>query len=757
MGELQHEIRVRLALVGPSGSGKSAALADHHERTPADKRSPLTRILGHDGRTIYYDHAELELGAVGDLPIRVDVYALPGAPEATLARRIVLSGCNGFIFTADSRAYSASDVRDSLDQLVAYLAERGRSPKDAALVGLLTHEEKGKSGSNRVELLVRRHIPRERLVRVGAHNPERVGEAIKQAAALALSRERDAIEARRAGAPPPRFQLPPDLEADVELAHRIYLRVASLGGEEFSPHADAFFTQVLLELGAARQEDLEEALRLRAQAVELQLGVSLEEILAKRNMVDLELLPRAKRVRSCIEVIHEEVLFGRVASNMGVVTFERVKRALGLQVKRHFTHCLDHLLTRAGQLDRGGRRRVLAELVETHQAELSRDRQALLSGAIHHTTPLALERGPMPLFGEVAVKLGLVTDEQAKECASEQARLRRDGTQRFIGEIMRQRGYLQEDEIPLVCKALESEIADDRIEGYEILRSLGRGNMALVFAARQVNLDRIVALKILDPKLLFDADFIARFQEEARAAARLNHANMVQAYDVGTCRDLHYFAMEYVDGVTVKDLIEDSGGLDEDTAVDIVVQTARALDHAAKHKLVHRDVKPGNIMVNRDGAAKLCDLGLAKRTDQVGGDAESIILGSPYYISPEQIQGRPDIDIRADIYSLGATLFHMLTGRPPYTGRTPEDVCLKHLSDPLPDPSKLSATITQRVTPILFRMMEKDREARYASAADVVRDIAAWRPQAGSDERQHELAQRIAQMYPATGKWKVKR
>ncbi len=756
MGELQNEIRVRLALIGPPGSGKSSILADYHERAPADKRGPLTRITGATGQTIYYDHAEFEVGVVGQLPIRVDVYALPGAPESELARRAVLSGCNGFIFTADGRAFSATTVRESLDRLVAYLAERGRSPRDAALVALLTHEEKGKSGSNRVEVLVRKHIPRDRVVRVGSHNPERAGDAIKQAAALVLSRERDALEARRAGAPPPRFVLPPALEADVQVAHKLYVRSAALAGETFSPHSEAFFSQVLLELGAATQDDLEEGLRLRAQALDLELGVSLEDILIKRNMVDPELLPRAKRIRACVEVIHEEVLFGRFASSLGLVSFERVKRALALQVKRHFTHCLDHLLTRAGQLDRTGRRQVLSKVITAHQGELVRDQQTLRSGAVHHSTPIALDRSPMPLFGEVAVKLGLITDEQAKECAAEQAKLRKEGTQRFIGEIMRQRGYLGEDEIPLVCKALEGEIADDRIEGYEILRSLGRGNMALVFAARQVNLDRIVALKILDPKLLFDEDFIGRFLEEARAAARLNHPNMVQAYDVGTCRDLHYFAMEYVDGVTIKDLIEDSGGLDEDTAVDIVVQTARALEHAAKHDLVHRDVKPGNIMVNRDGVAKLCDLGLAKRTDQVTGD-ESIILGSPYYISPEQIQGRADIDIRADIYSLGATLFHMLTGRPPFTGRTPEDVCLKHLSDPLPDPTILSSSVTQRVTPILFRMMAKDRNQRYGSAGEVVRDIVNMRPQAGSDIRQAELATRLADMYPQTGKWKVKR
>lgn len=746
------EIRVRLAMVGPAHAGKSSALAAFHEQIRPDQRSSLTQFQNRAGKTIYYDHAEFELGKVAGLPIVIDLYALPGEPEAELARRIIMSGCDGYLFTADSRDYSMGVARNALSWFTGYLAERNRNPRDAAVIALLTHDEKGRSTSNRVEVALRKHFAKERIYRISSENREPVVEAIKQAAALALSRERDALEARRSGKPPPRIALPVQLEADVDLAHRLYLRAASSAGPGFSPHSEQFFSQVLLDLGASTAEDLQEGIRLLAQAVDLELAVSLEEILLKRGMVDPELLPRAKRVKACIEVIHEEILFGRTATELGVVPFERVKGALGLQVKRKFAYSLDHLLTRLGQLNRADRAKIQAKVLQAHRGELERDHAQLMSGVVHHTTPTPIATESLPFFGEVAVNLGMVTPAQVQECVTEQEQLRREGIQRFIGDIMRRRGYLQSDEIPLICKALEDEIADDRVEGYHILRSLGRGNMALVFAARQINLDRIVALKILDPKLLFDGDFISRFLEEARAAARLNHPNMVQAYDVGSCRDLHYFAMEFVDGVTVKDLIEDSGGLDEETTIDIVVQTARALDHAARHKLVHRDVKPGNVMVNRDGVAKLCDLGLAKRTDQTEGD-ESVILGSPYYISPEQIQGRADIDIRADIYSLGATLFHMITGRPPFTGRTPEDVCLKHLSDPLPASSR--DRFSKELFAVLKKMMAKDRDSRHASAADVVRDLVAIQPSAGSDERQHMLADQIGAMYPQTGRWKV--
>ena len=323
-----------------------------------------------------------------------------------------------------------------------------------------------------------------------------------------------------------------------------------------------------------------------------------------------------------------------------------------------------------------------------------------------------------------------------------------------MGSILHQRGHLTDDDLRRVCRALEEKIADDRIQGYQIICPLGRGNMALVFAANQVNLNRIVALKILDPKLLVDQEFVERFSREAQAAARLNHANIVQAYDVGSSQDLHYFAMEYVDGVTARELLDrtPASRLDQETAIDIVVQVARALDHAGKHHLVHRDVKPGNVMINREGVVKLCDLGLATTLDVDTNAApreSGLILGSPYYISPEQIEGRADLDTRADIYSLGAMLFHLVTGRPPFMGRTPEDVCLKHLSEPVPDPTDLSPTVTQTLVPVMFRMMAKDRNQRYSSCAEVVRALLDRFAAAGSDGRQDALAARIRQGFPS--------
>ncbi|MBL4846360.1 MAG: protein kinase [Planctomycetes bacterium] len=752
MTELQ-EIRVRLALVGARGSGKSAALEAYHETVPAHQRSPLTRIGDLAGKTLVYDHAEFEMGVVSGLPIYVDVYALPGQREAELARRISLSGCHGYLFTADCRSFAYRKTLEAFTELKSYLSDRGREPKDAALVALLTHADKSKSGSNKAEIMLLKELGRDRLIRVGEDTRERVGEAIKKAAALALSREREELEAQRAGKPPPRLKIPGQLIGDVERAHEIYLRSAGIAGSGFSPHSDPFFGQVLLQLGAASEEDLEVAANLKAQALGLGLDVTLEEILSKRELVDPEVLPRARRVHHCVEVIHEEVLFGRVASELNIVPFQRVKRALTLQVKRNFQHSLDHLLTRAGQLDRVARQRILKRLSELHQVELARDQEADRAGTINPPTrSFRAGESELPLFGEVAINLGLITRAQAREAVTEQKRLRRKGTRRFFGEVLKLKGYLNDEEIPMVCRALEERIADDRIEGYQIYRSLGRGNMALVFAAKQIKLDRIVALKILDPKLLFDSAFIERFAQEAKIAARLNHQNIVQAYDVGSDNDLHYFVMEYVDGVTVKDLIDDAGVVDPDTAIDIVIQTARALDHASKHSLVHRDVKPGNIMVNREGTTKLCDLGLALRTDR-GGTGDSVVLGTPFYISPEQITNDPNIDVRADLYSLGATWYHMLTGRPPFTAPTPEEVCIRHLNDPVPDASRINTAVTPPMIRVLNTMMAKQREDRYESAAVVIRELLKLRPNAGGDEHREDLARRIALAYPAREPW----
>ncbi|MBI3722594.1 protein kinase [bacterium] len=758
MPDAPNEIAIRLAYWGPPGTGKTASIEKFAERLKQElpegsSRAPVISFNAIDGSTLLYDYLAFDM-ALAAAQLHIELFALPGAPRHELARRMLLSGIDGIILCVDARDEKLDESLAGLRRLEEALKGCGRS-LDSAVVAQLNKSDlvHGADGSRAFGAL-KGQLGEKRVTRASARTGDGIVTAVKMCAALALAREKEAIEARKKGAPPPKVDVPPDLDEDTALAYKLYLR-SFVGRDALgSPHSELFFGRVLLELGAVGEPELEEALRLRAQAIDLAIGVSLEEVLKNKDMVDTERLARAHRVRSCAEAIHEEILYGKLASEHDVVPFVRVKRALVVQSRRGFMHSLGHLLMRAGHLQREGHVRVLMQLLQVHQGELLREKRQMKAAAKPRETARRVgdTRKQRPLFGTIALRHGFVTEEQLDECVKEQRALQEKGERWFLGALLQRKSYLGADEVAIICKALEDEIANDHIEGYQIVAPLGRGAMALVFAAKQKNLDRVVALKVLDPKLSFDNEFIDRFVTEARAAARLNHPNIVQAYDVGTGNGYHYFAMEYVEGVTLRELVDDrQGRLEENLAVFIVREIARALQHAEAHGLVHRDIKPGNIMISRSGVVKLCDLGLAQRVDAAkeGQKEDGVIMGSPYYISPEQIEGRPDLDSRADIYSLGATLFHILTGRPPYLGRSPEEVCLKHLSEPVPDPRELNDTITQRLLPVLFRMMHKDREQRHPNCAELVADLNRLLPSTQSeDARQEELSQRVKERFP---------
>jgi len=263
---------------------------------------------------------------------------------------------------------------------------------------------------------------------------------------------------------------------------------------------------------------------------------------------------------------------------------------------------------------------------------------------------------------------------------------------------------------------------------FEVLDRIGQGGMGAVFKARQRSMDRLVALKILRPSLATDSSYVERFWREARAAARLSHPNIVLAITVGEDHGLYYFVMEYVEGHTVALLLK-AGPFEERRALEIALQIARALDYAWTHeRIVHRDIKPGNIILTRDGVAKLADLGLAHIVNLEDDEAlapDEKIVGTPHYIAPEQIQRRPDLDVRADLYALGATLFHMVTGRPPYDGPTTKAVLAKHMNDPVPDPRQFRPDLSEGAARIIMRLLAKDRDDRYPDARALEADIEA--------------------------------
>lgn len=262
---------------------------------------------------------------------------------------------------------------------------------------------------------------------------------------------------------------------------------------------------------------------------------------------------------------------------------------------------------------------------------------------------------------------------------------------------------------------------------YQIEAELGGGGMGRVYLAKDLTLERMVALKTLAPALRNDELILQRFLLEARAAARLNHPNIVQIYDFGNDGDTFYLAMEYVEGESLAGQLK-RGPFPEIDAVNITRYAAQALSVAHAAGLVHRDIKPDNLMLTARGEVKLVDLGVAKRIGQEDSDQQSLTkpgqaLGTPHYISPEQIRAALDIDGRADIYSLGATLWHLVTGRTPFAGNTSAQVMSMHLYQPMPDPRTIVPGLSENLVHVLRKMMAKDPADRYADADELDCDL----------------------------------
>jgi len=337
------------------------------------------------------------------------------------------------------------------------------------------------------------------------------------------------------------------------------------------------------------------------------------------------------------------------------------------------------------------------------------------------------------ILGKLVVDRGLLTREELDECAnviragSQLAGEGRDAVSipRTLEDLLVEREFLTRRQLQRLKTDSEADRSSQRIPGYKIIKKLGSGAMAAVFLGRQLSLDRLVAIKLLPKKFSSDPKFIERFYKEGRAAARLNDPNIVQAYDVGQAGEHHYFVMEYVDGETVYDRIVAKRRFSEKEAIAMVRQVASALKHAHDQGFIHRDIKPKNIMLSKSGAVKLADLGLARAmSDKDAAEAESgRAFGTPYYISPEQIRGEKSIGPPSDIYGLGATFFHMVTGRVPFEGKTPSEVMHRHLKTPVTPPDHLNPEISGDTAQVIEMMLQKDPRERYQSARDLIHDL----------------------------------
>ncbi len=329
-------------------------------------------------------------------------------------------------------------------------------------------------------------------------------------------------------------------------------------------------------------------------------------------------------------------------------------------------------------------------------------------------------------FGRMVVEQSLATKADLEQCLTVHGSLGQDEVHKDLAQIMVEAHVITKGQMVRVKKAIE-ESRGQQIPGYRLLSRLGQGAMATVFKAQQLSLDRTVAIKVLPRKLSENAEYVEMFYREGKAAAKLNHPNIVQAFDVGEAGGFHYFVMEYVEGHTLWDDLDSGKVFSEAEALDVIIQITRALEHAHNQGLIHRDVKPKNIMITSGRTAKLADMGLARLAadTEIAAAEAGRAFGTPYYISPEQIRGERDIDFRADIYSLGATLYHLLTGRVPFEAETPMAVMQKHLRDPLIPPDHINAGLSAGIGEVVEVMMAKDRSRRYASTTDLMLDLEA--------------------------------
>lgn len=330
------------------------------------------------------------------------------------------------------------------------------------------------------------------------------------------------------------------------------------------------------------------------------------------------------------------------------------------------------------------------------------------------------------LVGRAVIDQGLATTEQVQHCLA-LAKGIEDPNNRSLWRLLVSNGYATKSQMARLRERLEEERKG--IPGYTDFKELGRGAMARVYRAKQRSLDRFVAVKILPSKFSSNVQFIERFFREGQAAAKLNHPNIVQAFDVGQHRDTYYFVMEYVDGRTVHDDIVEQKRYPEKDALDVAIQVAEALDHAHERGLIHRDVKPKNIMMSKQGVVKLADMGLARAvSDKEAAEAEKgKAFGTPYYISPEQVMGLESIGPQSDIYSLGATLYHMVTGVVPYEGKDPSEVMKKHLKANLTPPDHVNPKLSASISEVIEMMMAKKPGDRYKSCKDLLIDLRAVR------------------------------
>lgn len=320
----------------------------------------------------------------------------------------------------------------------------------------------------------------------------------------------------------------------------------------------------------------------------------------------------------------------------------------------------------------------------------------------------------------------VMTSDEIKTCFKVQKAMNDLGIPSPLDKVIVEKGYLDATTVSDLIREFKGG-DEDFVPGYRILSKLGEGAMGEVYKAVDLEEEKEVAIKVLFPHLGKRKSTAKRFLQEAEICKKLNHPNIVKGFDVGyeADQDFYFYVMEYVDGVTLSGYVKENGILSEDLAIKIVEQMASALEQATRLNLVHRDIKPDNIILTTNNDAKLCDLGLARNWAQdLSLTLTGAVMGTPFYISPEAAKGVEDLDSRSDIYSLGATLYHLVIGEVPFKGKNSMEVLDLHKSDKeITAPISLRADLSPGLSAIIEKMMMKAVSDRYQNPSELIIDI----------------------------------
>jgi serine/threonine protein kinase len=326
------------------------------------------------------------------------------------------------------------------------------------------------------------------------------------------------------------------------------------------------------------------------------------------------------------------------------------------------------------------------------------------------------------LIVKLALEKKLITQQQVDQCKDLAKKSKKIGLEATIEEILVKQGIVSQDQLDDLKDMCQLAEGGTVFGMYRLGTLIGQGGMGKVYEAVHEIMGRSVAIKVINAQITDDKNNATRFIQEIRALSKLNHPNIVTIFDGGKINRRHYFAMELLPGPSLKDYVDSKKILGEKESLRIIRATAKALGHAHSKNVVHRDVKPDNIIFDCNGVPKLTDFGLVMHhdVDHMSLTQEGAWVGSYYYISPEQVDGNRDIDGRSDIYALGATLYYVLTGRTAYTGNSPQELLTKHLSGRLVSPKRHSPHISRGTVRLVKKMMAVNREKRYQTMEAVV-------------------------------------